>query len=324
MSFRGIKGQDRVIAFLKEAIKNSRIAHAYLFLGPEGVGKKTTALNFAKAINCSSLTEDGPCDACDSCRKIDSRNHPDIFTVEPEKKGGSIKIDRIRELIRKTGFKSYEGRKKVSIIDSADSMTEEAANAILKTLEEPPPESVFILIAENLSYIFPTIRSRSEIIKFYPLGIDEIKRVLLSEYKIDEVKAHILSHLSSGSLGRALRLKETDIFERREMLLESLEKEAFLDLDFDNLSREELILDLDIILTWYRDIMTAKIGNEDGAFFINIDRADALRKKAGESEEAKIEGVINQIISTGYFLEQNANQKLAMSVLGLKLQEAKA
>ncbi len=199
MSFKDIKGEDSAIAFLKASLKNNRIYHAYIFCGPNGVGKRLTALNFAKALNCaaSNGASDDACDpstgsgsnpehsqkvdACDNCgpcKKIDSLTHLDVSILRPAKEGGSISIDEIRALIKNISFKAIEGRKKICIIDGAESMKHEAANAILKTLEEPPADSVLILITENLKALFHTIVSRSQVVRFFPLGLKEIEEIL--------------------------------------------------------------------------------------------------------------------------------------------------
>lgn len=211
MSFRDIKGQDNAILFLKGSIRKNRVSHAYIFLGPRGVGKRLTALNFAKALNCGSETPDRPCDMCNSCEKIDNLRHPDLFLLKSEKDNSIIKIDAIRGLIKNMTLKPYEAKKKVCIIDDAHLMNQEASNALLKTLEEPPSESILILIADRSDDLFPTIVSRCQIVKFFPLSIEEVKKILINEHKVDELKAHILSHIASGSIGEALRYSQTDI-----------------------------------------------------------------------------------------------------------------
>lgn len=318
MSFRDIKGQDSAIRFLKNTIENNRTAHAYIFLGSSGVGRKKTALNFAKALNCLSESPDKPCGQCASCKKIERFNHPDIFLLSPEKKGSSIKIERMRELIKNIGLKPYEAKMKVYIIDDAHQMTQEAENALLKTLEEPPSESILILITEDLSLLFQTIVSRSQVVRFFPLGLDEVKEILIKEYKIDAAQAHILSHLSSGSIGEALKYKDEKFFDRRESLIRGLLKNAFLDLDFDDVPKEDLRLSLDIMLTWYRDILVRKLGLDDSRV-VNIDKLDNISKEAKRLDADYLDGIIREIILTNSFLDQNANPKLAMSVLGLKI-----
>lgn len=319
MSFKDIKGQDSAIRFLNGALENNRVSHAYIFLGPSGVGKKLTALNFAKALNCKSETR--PCDNCISCKKINNLNHPDIFLLKQDEKSSSIKIDKVRELIWSIGLKPYEGKKKVYIIDGADFMTQESSNALLKTLEEPPSESVLILIAEDLGTLFRTIVSRSQIVRFFPLRTEAIEEILVKVYKIDSVKAHILSHLACGSLGNALEFKDEGLFDKRSALLAGLSNNTFFDSDFDGVSKDDLKLYLGLMLAWYRDILITKIGLGDSAL-INIDRIDAIVSQAKRLDYDHIDSAIREVISTTAFLDQNANAKLAMGALGMKIREA--
>ena len=320
MSFKDIQGQDRATSFLRGSIESGRISHAYIFYGPYGIGKKLTAMNFAKALNCSAANEAGgasfaqSCDACIPCRKIDSSNHPDVSVLRPEKEGGSISIDAVRALIKDASLKPYEAKKKVYIIDEADGMKEEASNAFLKTLEEPPSDSVFILIAESLRRLPATIVSRSQVVKFFPLRVDEVKDILIKLYGVDEPKAHVLSHLSAGRLGDAVKYADEAFLAKREKVIAALADRTFFESDFDKLSKTDLKVYLAILLTWYRDILVAKSG---GPEVVNIDRKDVIIAEAAKTGFDRLEQMIGQIISTYSYVEQNANPKLAMAALGM-------
>lgn len=318
LSFKDIKGQDSAIRFLNRGLENNRVSHAYIFLGPSGIGRKLTALNFAKALNCTSEAPERPCDACISCKKIGSLNHPDISLLNPDTKSSSISIDSVRELIRSIGLKPYEGKKKVYIIDGADSMMQGSSNALLKTLEEPPSDSVLILIAEDLARLFRTIVSRSQVVRFFPLPTDLLEEILIKVHKIGAAKAHILSHLACGSLGDALQFNDDGLFDKRQALLAGLANNTFFDSDFDGVSRDELKLYLELMLAWYRDILITKIGLGETAL-INIDKKDAIAKQAKRLDYDYIDGAIREVIATTGFLDQNANTKLAMGALGLKI-----
>ncbi|EFK94955.1 DNA polymerase III delta prime subunit, partial [sediment metagenome] len=218
VSFGDIRGQDRALSFLRGVLAGGRISHAYIFHGPVGVGKMLTAMNFAKAANC--LAEGArPCDACVPCRKADSSNHPDISLIKPGKEGGSVTVDDIRALIKDASLKPYEAQKKFYIIDEADGMKEEAANAFLKTLEEPPSDSVFILVAENLRRLPATIVSRSQTVKFFALRTDEVREILIKYHGIEPARAHLLSVLSSGRPGDALKYADEEFFAKREKVI---------------------------------------------------------------------------------------------------------
>lgn len=321
MSFKDIKGQDSAIQFLKRTLEKNRFSHAYIFLGPRGVGRKLTALNFAKALNCYGEAQERPCDRCASCKKINSFNHPDVLCLKPEKDGASLGIDEIRALIKDIGFKPYEGRTKVYIIDDAHAMKHEAQNALLKTLEEPPPAVILILIVESLKRLFPTIISRSQVIRFYSLKIDEVRDILMKGYNVDEVKAHILSHLASGRLGEGLRfLKDSKpFFDKRGALIKNLMDKTFFESDFENVPIEETRFYLDVILSWYRDILITKSGVAEPSMLINVDRLDAILDEAKKLEFDHLDGILNQAVSTEQYLSRNANPKLAMSVLAMKI-----
>src|SRR3990172_7806680 len=179
MALKDIIGQEKAITILRRTLSRGRVSSAYLFTGESGIGKRLAALNFAKVLNCLSPVDDqqpDACDACDSCRKIDAGSHPDLVTVSPEK--DEIRVDEIRALEDTLSFKPFEGRKKVVIVDDADRMNQSAANAFLKTLEEPPDESLIILVASNPDRLPETIRSRCSRIRFAPLSLQACREVI--------------------------------------------------------------------------------------------------------------------------------------------------
>ncbi|MFA6320771.1 MAG: DNA polymerase III subunit delta' [Candidatus Omnitrophota bacterium] len=319
MSFESIKGQDNAIDFIRNSVANDRVSNAYMFIGPSGIGKKLTAVNFAKALNCLSPKGGASCDECVQCRKIDASNHPDFRIFSPAKEDASFGIDKIRAITKDIGLKPYEGKKKVYILDSADSMTQEAQNALLKTLEEPPSDSVLILIVENVSNIFSTIQSRAKRVRFFPLATDEVGRILIDKYELDEKKAQVLARLSSGELGKALAYNEEAFFNKRNRIIDSLRCGAMLDSDFDGFSKSDIRIALDVMLTWYRDIMIAKTGVNTRAALVNVDKLDLIDKEAKKFDFKELNNMISQVILTSSFLEQNINPKLALGVLGSNL-----
>jgi len=236
MKFSEIIGQEVAINILERAIEKSRYSHAYLFAGPGGVGKRTTAIAFAKALNCRSSYLNG-CDHCDSCRKIENGIHPDVETISPREGGLTISIDQIRKLQRRVSYKPLEGREKVYIIDDAASATEDAANCLLKTLEEPPPQVVLILITENIYRLLPTVRSRCQLILFRQVARTLIEKMLRDEYQMSPEEARSLAWLSSGSIGRALSYREKKVPDLVERLGEIFEKGVSLAGDYGSLLR---------------------------------------------------------------------------------------
>ena len=318
MSFRDIRGQDSSIEFLRNSIESNKVSHAYIFTGPSGVGKRSTAVNFAKALNCLDAKDGDPCDACAQCRKIDASNHPDVLIFSPAREDSSLGIDKIRAVTKDIGLRPYEGRKKVYILDSADSMTQEAQNALLKTLEEPPSDSVLILIAENINALFPTVRSRARKIRFFQLSGAEVRNILVDKYNVDNDRAEILSRISSGEPARAIKYNDEAFFEKRGRIIDALRNGTLVDSDLDGFSKPDLRLALDIILTWYRDILIAKTGGGLQTL-INVDKSDLVKDEAQKTGFDELNSIINQVILTSSFLDQNINPKLAMGVLAINI-----
>lgn len=321
MSFADLKGQDSAINYLKAALRNDRISHAYIFSGPDGVGKMLAALNFAKAINCADVKSGSPCDQCPSCKKIDNSSHPDVFILKAREDGGAIKIEDVRALIKDAYLRPFEAKKKVYIIDSAQEMKHEAANALLKILEEPPADSIIILLTENIKALFQTIVSRSQVVRFFPLKLKEIEAILVKEHSLKAEDARILSHLSGGKLGEALAFKDGDLLTKRAILINKISSRLKADLDFDDIPKEDIRVYLDMMLAWYSDILNLKAGGGD-YMLVNIDKKDIISNEAKRLSYEKIEEIIEGLIATIKNIDQNANQKLALSVLGAKIRKA--
>lgn len=211
-------GNKPVRLLLQQGIRRDALAAAYIFAGPAGVGKKLLALLLAKSLNCLAGGGDlDCCGSCASCRKIDTGNHPDVQLIVPDTK--VLKVDQIRSLIQEINFRPFEGRRRVFILDDADRMNEEAANCLLKTLEEPPEKSILVLITASLYALLPTIRSRGQILNFRPIPAPEIEEYLRAERSFPPDRATVAARVSTGSLGRALSL-DMDAFA-------SLQKETF-------------------------------------------------------------------------------------------------
>lgn len=320
MSFNNIIGHDDTVKFLLRAIKNDKVAHAYIFSGPLGVGKASVALNFAKALDCTGGADQIPCDHCASCKKIDASGHPDVRIAGPAKGNVSIGIEDIRGVMKDVQLKPYEGRKKAYIIDGAERLTHQAQGALLKTLEEPSPDTVIMLITDKMEVLLPTIVSRAEVVKFFPLKKGDVRDILIKKYGVDVARAHILSGLLSGRLGEAVRRNSDErFFERRSRVIEGLIDKTFFDSEKEKPSREDIGLELDIMLTWFRDILITKASPDGGLDIINVDRKETIAREAKKLNFEYLDRVIREIIATGSNLDANANTKLAMSVLGMEV-----
>ena len=319
MSFENILGQDIAIRALKNMIAQDQVRGSYLFLGPDGVGKRRTAIEFAKVVNCTDET-DVSC-SCSSCKKIITMNHPDVFMVNPEGDALSIKIGRIREIIYQASLKPYEGKKRIFIINDVEAMTEEAQNAILRLLEEPPQNHILILTASNIAGLVSTIPSRCKIFRFYSLSQDNIYRFLrLRDF--DDEEAILFSHMAMGSIGRAVAFKEKDIRTRRDKVLNDffLRKGVLLR---ENVLNEEVSEDIEenlyIFLCWYRDLLVAKWTKERSRL-LNIDRYEEIFSYAGRFSKDRLEQALLTIIKTIENVRGNINPKIALFNMAVELQ----
>jgi DNA polymerase III subunit delta' len=221
MKLTGITGNKRVVEYFERALKRQNLGHAYLFSGPSGVGKSTLARTVCKILLCKNPQPDGPCDACVSCHKFESGNHPDFHYYEPD--GLYFKIDQVRQIIHIASLKPVESAWKTFLLESVHYMREEAANAFLKVLEEPPGQTIFFLISEGMEVLLPTIRSRCQIFEFQPLQPEEIQHWLVQNKQLSNEEAIHLSLSTHGSLGKALDANADDYREIRDRVLLALE-----------------------------------------------------------------------------------------------------
>jgi DNA polymerase-3 subunit delta' len=210
VTFTAIIGHDRPVGILRRALANDALAHAYLFSGEPGIGKRMTALAFAAALNCVQPRDRDACGTCPSCRKVSSGNHPDVHVMAAD--GDEIKIDQVREVQTTLSLRPFEGRRKVLIVDGAEDLNEASSNSFLKTLEEPPGESLIILVTAMPQRLLATIRSRCQALAFQPLPRSVLAPVLRERRGLSEEDAWFLAALSRGSIGRAL---EMDLDEER-------------------------------------------------------------------------------------------------------------
>lgn len=224
-SFFSLVGQEQAKTVLDRIFGSGRLAHAYLFRGPDGVGKKRAALLTAARLNCAAPGDRGACGDCPSCRKLRSGNHPDVVVVSAE--NGTIKIDRIRALCRSLAYPPYESEMRAVIIEDIHTMTPEAANSLLKTLEEPPPSNLLILTAESSRELLPTIVSRCQTIPFYGLAAETCAQVILQHCPdLGTEEAVLLAELAGGSPGTAMLLQQKELLGVYQKVRELLDGEA--------------------------------------------------------------------------------------------------
>ena len=309
-----IIGHQQIIEQFHYVIASNRVAGAYLFAGSANVGKETVALHFAKSINCRTPDE-GACGTCLSCRKADDGNHPDLQIIRPS--GAWTKIDQIRELQKRIIYRPLEGVQKVYILTEAERMNLEAANCLLKTLEEPPAKSVLILLTTNLDALLPTIRSRCQIITFHPLPIPELAGYLMKRFDIEETQAFSISTLAGGAVGKALSLlQEGASFDEDipEIMTANERLDAFRIAEKWNQQPEAL----DHLVTWYRDLMLLHQG-APADLLTHVHHVEQLKQLTACYSRLQLQSAIKAIFETKVLLQRNVNATLALEVLALKL-----
>jgi len=206
--FTGLLGQEKAKRLLTRSLVAGRIPHGYMFKGPEGVGKRLFARGVAAAVNCRDKAQVGACGNCKSCKKFRSMNHPDFLLVSPEK--GVIKINQIRQLTEALTYPPYESDTRVVVLEDVHTMRREAANSLLKTLEEPPEDNLLILTAESSQEVLATLNSRCQIVPFLQLSTKDTTSILVA-HGIEPEEAELLARLSEGSPGRALLYEKTEM-----------------------------------------------------------------------------------------------------------------
>lgn len=229
MPFRDIVGHRRVVSLLSRAVARGALPPSLLLAGPAGVGKRRTAIALAETINCQnavgSALERDACGTCASCRRVARGVHPDVILIEPGDTG-TIKIEQVRDVIDRAGYRPFEGRVRLVVIDEADALVPPAQNALLKTLEEPPSASMFVLVSSLPDALLPTVQSRCPRLRFGALSANEIAQVLIHDRGYTEAEAHAAAADAEGSVAVALAAEAADLADARESARQVLERAA--------------------------------------------------------------------------------------------------
>ncbi|HZD10831.1 MAG TPA: DNA polymerase III subunit delta' [Candidatus Binatia bacterium] len=334
-AWKSLIGHRWAADVLYGAVRNDRVGHAYLFTGPEHVGKATLARLFAQTLNC--LEPDPayrPCGECRACRLIAADRHPDVRLVEPELSGRgkrTLKIDEIRDLQHDLNLASYEARRKIAILAHFDAATTGAANAFLKTLEEPPGNVVLLLTASEPDTLLPTITSRCRVLALRPLPASEVAAALRERWQVAAPEAARLAHLADGRPGWAIgALREPMILEERKAHL-ALLSEA---LPGDRVRRFELADRLakdaeglpDLLkawLSWWRDATLLAWGSQQVQGLVNVDQEATLRSLAAQWHPQLIAEALAHTRDALWQLEHNANARLVMENLLMRYPSAR-
>ena len=325
-------GHDKALKTLERSTASDRVAHAYLIVGPAQVGKTTLALDLARAVNCASNYP--PCSDCRQCQRIASGLHPDIRVVglEPARSGRmrtQIGIDQIRDVQREASLLPYEGRYRVFIIETAEKLTAEASNSLLKMLEEPPDSVIIVLVASDAGAMLPTILSRCRRIDLRPVLAQTISEFMIERYDVGAERSREIAGASSGKVGWAVEAaRDPSLLDRirqtvdtigefsRGSLTDRFEYAQQLAGRF-NSNREAVFADLDLWQSWWRDILLT--GHRRSELVSNVAKRDALEEISAKLSVEEAAGAVAAVRRAVFLLERNVSPRLALEDMMLAL-----
>ena len=327
MGFSQILGHQKQVEIVRQALNHGRLHHAYLFVGMEGVGKKTIALCLAKAIHCSEAVGDF-CGECADCARIQDDNHADVRIIEPLAGKKEISIQQIRELEKELNFRSFSGKKKIAVLDPATLMNLSAQNALLKTLEEPPQDSLLILIAANGGALLPTLRSRCLRISFGPLARDLISGFLVSRKGLEGETAEFLAAMSLGSLGAVVCIDTQELLERRRewvRLISGLRagdyRAATDAAEILAGSKDDSLRFLEWIESWFRDLLAYSV-TRNPQDVVNIDMLPQIQRESAIADCERLFSRIAEAKAAVGGIQRNLNRRMVIEDLLLNAVEA--
>jgi DNA polymerase III subunit delta' len=327
MGFAQIVGHSKQLETLRLALAHGRLHHAYLFVGAAGLGKKTIGLSLAKAIHCSVASGDF-CGECADCARIQDGNHPDVRLIEPLAGKKEISIQQIRELEKELNLRSFSGNKKIVILDPATLMNLSAQNALLKTLEEPPNDSLLILIAASVGELLPTLRSRCLRVSFAPLAQDQVAAFLVSERKVPVEEAKVLAAMSKGSLEAVAAVDSQELLARRHRWIVLLLRVASGDYrtaaeTAEALAgnKEESLRFLEWAGSWYRDLLVYTV-TQNQQDVVNVDMLPQIEQLAAAVELEHLLARIAEAKGAVVAIQRNLNRRMVLENLLLNAAEA--
>ncbi len=331
MPFSDLIGHERPTALLKAAMRHERVAHAYLFFGEEGIGKRLAAIRFAQAVNCDvEYGAEGPdaCGACRSCRQTESYSHPDFIVIEPdrERTTAPIKIEQIRELEHHLIYRPLIGRRRVCLIDRADRMNLAAANALLKTLEEPPTQSLFLLITSRPLALPATVRSRCQALRFSAPARTQVEAALILKRELPPDDARLLAMVTESRIGEALRADVAAI-RVRESEMGALTARTTLESIPHLLTAAEATAKagraeeaLDWIAGWVRNVLLLRVGADPDSV-VRLDPLQGMRDLPGTAPVDGLLDVMDLIEAAQRAATRNVNLHLALEGVLLRLRD---
>lgn len=325
--FKDIVGHEQIIEHLKTAIEMGKVSHAYILNGPDLSGKMMIAEAFARALLCEKQDPDG-CGECRSCRQSDDRNNPDIIYVKHDKPN-TISVDDIRtQLNNDIVNKPYSNQYKIYIVDEAEKMNQQAQNALLKTIEEPPAYAVIMLLTTNADSFLQTIRSRCITLNLKSVKNDVIKSYLMTEKKIPDYQADVCAAFAQGVVGKAIKLASSDDFnELKESALSLIKRLDDIDLyemgeAIKQISDYKLQVQdyFDLITVWYRDVLYMKATNDVNGLIFKDEVYD-IKKQASKHSYHGIETIIEALDKAKLRINANVNFDLVIELLLMTIKE---
>jgi len=314
-------GNEWAVELLCQQITHGTTRHAYLFAGPSGVGRRTLALRLAQALNCTQPIEPGiPCGQCKDCKQIEAMRHPDLTIIQADSEGGTLKVDQVREARRALTLKPYQSKYRVTLFLRFQEANDNAANALLKILEEAPSYVVLILTADTPEQLLPTIVSRCEVLRLHPLPLDQVES-FLHERGAEKDKARLIAHISGGRLGYALRLlnNPSALELRNEKLNEAqlfttatrIDKFSYA----EKVSKDKDAMRnvLSLWLSYWRDVLLR--AGESSVPIANIDRAKEIESLAERVSMSEARRMVSELENSLSQLESNVNARLLAEVV---------
>ncbi len=334
-NFDDIKGNEQIIKNFKSIIFNNKISHAYIIDAPKGLGKKLIANSFAKAIQCensrnvNSEAYVNSCGSCVSCVTFDSGNHTDVIYVD-SLRGRSIGVDEIREQIGKNiGLKPYKYKYKIFIVNNADTMTIQAQNALLKTIEEPPEYGIFILISENYNKFLPTILSRCVIFKLKTLSFNIVFEYIKNNIDISDEEAFLYASYAQGNIGKAIETVSSESFIKiRNLVIDFINRfhemdiiDIFSEVPVFEEYKEDIDTIMDILYLCYRDMIVLKCFSDYQKFIVQKDKVSELKRHVKNFSLEQLFFGTKTIYSAKIQFKQNTNFQMTLENLFLRLKE---
>ena len=317
MGFDEIVGHRRQLEILRLALTSGRLHHAYLFVGPEGIGKRMLATALAQAVHCGARVGDF-CGSCVNCTRIADGNHPDVRIIEPLAGKKEISIQQVREFERELNYRSFTGKRKIIIVDPATLMNLASQNALLKTLEEPPQDSLIILIASSAGGLLPTLRSRCLRISFAPLARAEIARYLRTKQGVTGDEVEFLAAMSMGSIGAALGLDKEAFVEKRRVwagIIGALKagdyQSAMSAAEALAGNRDDALKFLAWAQCWYRDLLVYGVTGDDGEL-VNLDMREQIEQHAAPAQSEQQIAALTASTAAAAAIHRNLNRRMVL------------